>query len=206
MKSTSLFLLLCSLVLLTMYSSCEKEGPQGIQGPQGQQGQQGPQGQQGQQGPQGQQGQQGPQGPQGIPGANNVLRWSVNVPLGDFQRWIATNEWWVYRSIGATVGTNDALLVFAYLDHAGVNEWVALPTLEYFSTSNNFLFFNYSIASNSQVQLSIRHSAGVQPYQTMTGTLSYRWFLIKGIPGLKKLEEIDQTNYQEVIHAFGFED
>lgn len=192
------FLLMFFVASLTMFS-CEKEGPIG---PRGEQGLQGPQGA------------QGPQGPQGVPGNANVSRYQYSIPINSFTQYNGTNEWWAIRTMNASPvrGPSDIILGFVWRDHSGVWEWMALPLTDYFNTGDCFNVYNYSFpdGSSNRILFSIRNSctSNGAPFSNMNSTneLFYRVFLIRGMPGIRILDEIDVTNYEEVNAAFGFED
>ncbi|MEM1323180.1 MAG: hypothetical protein AAGG75_23140 [Bacteroidota bacterium] len=162
----------------------------------------------GPQGPQGIQGPQGPQGPQGVAGNADVRRYQTSIALSDFARWPSTNEWWEYYYPPITISDRDVVLAFVYENHAGDNEWIALPMIDHWYTGNCFNAFNYSVNySNNRIQFTIRNSCGSSPYTNMnSGALSYRVFIIKGT-AKEKLDSIkDLTNYYEVAQALGFEE
>ena len=139
-----------------------------------------------------------------------MKRYSVNIPNSSFSHYSSTNHYYAYRTVG-TVGANDAVLVFMWERNAETSwnnaEWVALPMQMYWGTGSCFITNTYSItnATSAQIQFTMRNSCGGAPYNPMTGTSSYKVFVIAGVPGKQVLDTIDATDYEAVCEAFGLD-
>ncbi len=172
-------------IIICCFTACEGPiGPQGIPGPQGLPGEVGP---------------PGATGPSGQDGNANVSVTEFTVSLTDMYEDTEHAIWGINATaFGAPqVMGDDLVSVFLYIDADDGNpDWIALPFNRYFNSGTAFNHFHYGVNENGNIFFYIRNSAGGQPYNTMTGTLRYKVFVISA-DGLKA----DPTNYYALVSA-----
>jgi len=191
MKKNLIFLsLLFCISSMIVTSSCE--GPQGEQGIQGIKGEQGAPGPQGPQGPAGQDGQDGEDG------NANIRLYTRSVELASFGE--ASNDIWGTSVDMPTIASDDMVSVFVYIDPwPSFFEWAALPFLHYYNSSENYNHHSFSVTDAGSLWVYIRNSAGFQPYNSMTGSLSYRIF-VASADGLDACD-VDMNDYDALMEC-----
>lgn len=132
-------------------------------------------------------GPQGPQGPQGQPGQDgydgvvNVDSYTMNVYLNDFQFYSTNREYYLHADVSvANIQSNDAVLVYFYREDFNNHQyWAQLPFDDYYD-SFDYNHFSYELGYDGYMLLNIRNSQGVVPYSPMSGTVSYKFIVIRG--------------------------
>ncbi|MEO5572804.1 MAG: collagen-like protein [Bacteroidia bacterium] len=194
MKNLKTILAICTVAI--MIASCEKgdkgdPGPQGLSGPQGV---------------------PGVQGPQGPVGNANCYYYSISLPLSSYYHSSSTNNWYKSASGVPSINANDMVIGYLYERWRSTStyDWGSLPSILYFSSGSSYNEHNFSISSSGTVYVNIRNSNGIQPYSTMTGSLYYRFFIIKDAQRVGSPNAIpnwlDTKNMNEVIKYYKLND
>ncbi len=145
----------------------------------------------------GPEGPQGPAGSQGPVGNANVQEVDMTINIADLILWSYNNSYYVYKSLSQA--SNDAVLGYVYKN----SEWNSLTFINYFNTSSYFNAYSFSIADDNSIYISIRNSSGGAPFSDMTtGTLSYRFIIVKAATYAAMPDNIDISNYDEVKTYF----
>lgn len=132
---------------------------------------------------------------------------TIKLPLSSFQLDGENNSYWLNATSYLPIGERleGAVLVFFVQG----NLKYALPYNHYFNTGTAFNQHYYSVSTTgglygNSLIVEIRNSTGGQPYQTMSGTLTYKVITIPESVGVKsKGTGIDYSNYEEVKKFYG---
>ncbi len=156
-------------------------------------------------GPQGPQGPAGSDGQDGEDGNANVDAYQFTLNLSAFYHYGSSHVWAEPApSSVPNLQADQLALVYVWMDPTNnAFEWVQQPFSHYYGTSNYFNEFFHGIESDGDLWLYIRNSGGVQPYTTMSGSLSYKVFIIESrMQHEMEAEGINQHNLQEVQAFF----
>lgn len=153
----------------------------------------------------------GPQGPQGPAGADgqdgnaNVDRYQFSLNLSAFYHYGSSHVWAEPAPSSVPNLQSDQLaLVYVWMDPVdGAFEWVQQPFNHYFNSGNAFNEFFHGVESDGDLWLYIRNSTGGQPYSTMSGSLSYKVFVIESrMAEEMAAEEVNAADLDEVMGFF----
>ena len=146
-------------------------------------------------------GPEGPPGPQGPQGNANVGAYQFSVNLSAFYHYSSTDAWGEPAPSSFPELQSDQLaLVYLWMDPVSSSpEWVQQPYVHYFNGGTTFNEFFHGIESDGDLWLYIRNSTSGQPFTSMTGTLTYKIFVIESRMQQEMVSEginqhdIDQT-------------
>lgn len=199
-KTTMIAMLMCIAVFI---NGCAKDGAIGPKGADGKDGKNGLNGTNGTNGT------NGGDGTNGEDGNANVHNYTFNLNLSAFIGPL-TNNSYNQSSNMSFMGNNfidekDAVLLYLFDKSIGsTNYYHALPFLDYYNNTSNFNQHSFTLGATGSANIltfNIRNSSGIQPYTSMTGTLSYKMVTIAGISKMDLLEGIDKRDYYAVCRA-----
>ena len=149
-------------------------------------------------------GDKGDKGDTGPQGNANVRQYNYSLNLSDFAFFSAMNAYGTDVASVPAISSTQAVLSYIYIDPAvdNYNEWVAMPFTHYFNTGNAYNVHSYSVDGTS-LWIYIRNSTGVAPYSPMSGTISYRTFVITSSQlGAMESEHVNLNKMQDVLDYF----
>lgn len=149
----------------------------------------------------GDKGEKGDTGPQGNA---NVRQYNYSLNLSNFAFFGNMNAYGTAVASVPAISSTQAVLTYVYIDPAvdNYNEWVAMPFTHYFNTGNSYNVHSYSV-DGASLWIYIRNSNGTAPYSPMSGTISYRTFVIASSQlGTMESEHVNLDKMQDVLDYF----
>ena len=150
-------------------------------------------------------GPEGPPGPQGPQGNANVGAYQFSLNLSGFYHYSSTDVWGEPAPSSFPELQSDQLaLVYIWMDPvSSSSEWVQQPYVHYFNGGTVFNEFFHGIETDGDLWLYIRNSTSGQPFTSMTGSVSYKVFVIESRMQHEMASEgIDQHDINQVFAFF----
>jgi len=182
------------LSVISLFSSCYKEGPRGPMGP---------------------------AGPAGKDGEDSAKLYYFDVKLKDFKPSSYNSSWQAFSFInGYTIKETDLVYAFVNLssDGNGDNYWQALPYNEYVDNTDFFIQHSFGIMAidddtgnndylAGDIMFSLRTNTGVAPYTNMNSDamLHYNVYIVPGTLSKKAVipENVNPRNKEELEKYLG---
>lgn len=137
---------------------------------------------------------------------NMAREYTLPLPLSSFKHDTSNNSYWIDATnyLSSSARLDGAVLVFLVSQAQNGSFADALPFQDYFNTGTAFNQHSYSVATGAtfgtkSLFVMIRNSTGGQPYQTMSGTLTYKVITIpESAMVYSKGASVDFSNYEQV--------